>query len=175
VALPVPVPMARLDLGVQAAGGLGSGDRVADAGIELRWSRGRKWLGPEAGVAVFFPVDNTIGGIRLRQWRLPLDAGLRARASGPTFERYVEVGVSAALLSERALDLVSPKSQTAIELGLRVGVGVHAAHARLAPFAALSVEVVPLPPAVFALPAGTVGHTPYLWAGATAGLSLGFL
>jgi hypothetical protein len=121
------------------------------------------------------PVDNTVGGVRLRQWRLPVDAGVRAPIVGPRLERYGELGVSLALLSERALDLASPKSQTALEVGLRVAVGLHAAHARLGPFAALGAVLVPVPPALFALPAGTVGHTPLLWVGATAGVSLGAL
>ncbi len=156
-------------------GGLGPDDHVGQVGAELRWSAGRRQLGPEAGVTALLPVDNTVGGVRLRQWRLPVDAGIRARSFGPRFERYGEIGVSAALLSERALDLTSPRAQTGIEVGLRVGVGVHAARARLSPFAALSAEVVPIPPTIFALPAGVLGHTPLFWIGATAGLSLGFL
>jgi hypothetical protein len=126
-------------------------------------------------VTVLLPVDNTVGSVRLRQWRLPLDAGVRARIAGPRFERYGELGVSAALLSERALDLATSKSQTGVEIGLRLAVGVHASHPRFAPFAALSGELVPAPPTIFALPAGTVGHTPIFWIGATAGASLGFL
>ena len=179
-AAPLPVgdlqsPRARLDLGATIVGGLGPDDRVGQVGAELRWSAGRRRLGPEAGVTALLPVDNTVGGVRLRQWRLPIDAGLRARLAGPRFERYGELGVSAALLSERALDLATSRSQTGIELGLRLAVGVYASHARFAPFAALSGELVPAPPAIFALPAGTVGHTPLFWIGATAGASLGFL
>jgi len=179
-ALPPPVddmppPRARLDLGATAVGGLGPEDRVGQVGAELRWSAGRRRLGPEVGVTALLPVDNTVGGVRLRQWRLPIDAGLRARIAGPRFERYGELGVSAALLSERALDLATSRSQTGIELGLRLAVGVHASRGRLAPFAALSGELVPAPPAIFALPAGTVGHTPLFWIGATAGASLSFL
>jgi hypothetical protein len=170
-----PAPRARLDLGATAVGGLGPDDHVGQIGIELRWSAGRGPLGPEVGVAGLLPVDNTVGGVRLRQWRLPVDAGVRARRVGPRFERYGEIGVSAALLSERALDLTTPKSQTGLEVGLRVGVGVHANRARLSPFAALSAELVPIPPTLFALPAGTLGRTPLFWIGATAGLSLGFL
>jgi len=113
--------------------------------------------------------------VRLRQWRLPADAGVRARIAGPRVERYGELGVSVALLSERALDLASPKSQTALEIGLRVAVGLHATRGRVGSFAALGAVLVPAPPAVFALPAGTVGHTPLLWVGVTAGASLGFL
>jgi hypothetical protein len=167
-------PRARVDLGATASGGLGPEDHVGQVGAELRWSGGRHLLGPEAGVTALLPVDNAVGGVRLRQWRLPVDAGVRARISGPRFERYGELGISAALLSERALDLASPKSQTGLEVGLRLAVGLHASRARFAPFAALSAELVPDPPAIFALPAGTLGHTPIFWIGATAGASLSF-
>ena len=170
-----PAPRARLDLGATAVGGLGPEDHVGQLGVELRWSAGRRRLGPEVGLTALLPVDNTVGSVRLRQWRLPIDAGLRARIPGPRFERYGELGLSAALLSERALDLATSRSQTGIELGLRLAVGLHASRGRLAPFAALSGELVPAPPAIFALPAGTVGHTPIFWIGATAGASLGFL
>ena len=95
--------------------------------------------------------------------------------AGPRFERYGELGVSAALLSERALDLATASSQTGLELGVRLAAGLHASRGRWAPFAALSGELVPVPPAIFALPAGTVGHTPIFWIGATAGVSLGLL
>ena len=168
-------PRARLDLGATAVGGLGPDDHVGQLGAELRWSAGRHRLGPEAGVTALLPVDHTVGGVRLRQWRLPIDAGVRARIAGPRFERYGELGVSVALLSERALELATPKSQTGIEVGLRLAVGVHAARGRFSPFAALSGELVPIPPTIFALPAGTVGHTPIFWIGATAGASLSFL
>ena len=170
-----PPIRARLDLGATAVGGLGPEDRVGQVGAELRWSAGSRRLGPEVGVTALLPVDNTVGGVRLRQWRLPIDAGVRARISGPRFEPYGELGVSAALLSERALDLATSRSQTGIELGMRLAVGLHAPRGRLTPFAALSGELVPVPPAIFALPAGTVGHTPIFWIGATAGASLSFL
>jgi hypothetical protein len=169
-----PVPAARLELGAHVVGGIGPEDRVGQLGAELRWSGGRRVIGPEAGVMALLPADNTVGGVRLRQWRLPIDAGVRARLGGPRVERYAELGLTAALLSERALDLASPRAQTALEIGVRAGVGVHAARGRLAPFAALAAEVVPFPPSVFALPAGAVGHTPVLWIGATAGASLSF-
>jgi hypothetical protein len=153
---------------------MGPDDRTGQLGVELRLGTGGRRYGPEAGVMALLPVDNTVGGVRLRQWRLPIDAGVRARLSGPRVERYGELGISAALLSERALDLVSPKSQTGLELGLRVAVGLHATRGRLGPFASLAAVLVPDPPAVSALPTGTVGHTPLLWVGATAGASLGF-
>jgi hypothetical protein len=168
-------PRVRLDVGATVVGGVGPEDRVVHVGAELRWSAGRQWVGPDVGVTALLPVDNTVGGVRLRQWRLPVDAGVRARIAGPRFERYGELGVSAALISERALDLASSKSQTGLELGVRLAAGLHASHGRFAPFAALSGELVPVPPAIFALPAGTAGHTPIFWIGATAGVSIGLL
>ncbi len=176
-ALPIegPPPLTRLELGAAALAGIGPDDRTGQIGAELRWAVGGRRIGPEAGVLLLLPVDNTIGGVRLRQWRLPLDVGVRARMAGPRVERYGELGISAALLSERALDLPSPKSQTALELGLRIAVGLHATRGRFGPFAALAAVLVPVPPTVFALPAGTLGQTPLLWIGATAGASLGFL
>jgi len=170
-----PLPATRLDLGAAVLGGVGPDDRVAEPGLELRWSGGHRAIGPEAGVTALLPVDHTVGGVRLRQWRLPLDAGVRARSAGPRVERYGEIGLAAALLAERALELASPRSQLALELGVRAAVGVRVRRGRWAPFAALSAELVPFPPSVFALPAGTVGHTPLLWFGATAGASLCFL
>jgi hypothetical protein len=175
-AAPPPPPrlVPRLDLGLTAVSGVGPDDRVGQLGAELRWAGGRQPLGPVAGVLALLPVDNTVGGVRLRHWRLPVDAGVRARIAGARIERYGEVGVAAALVSERALDLASPKSQTALELGVHLGVGLHGT-GRWAPFAALAAELVPFPPSVFALPAGTLGHTPLVWIGATAGVSLGLV
>ena len=110
-------------------GGVGPDDRVAQFGAELRWSAGRRGWSP-IGVTALLPVDNTVGGVRLRQWRLPIDAGVRARIAGPRFERYGELGLSAALLSERALDLATARSQIGIELPLRLAVGLHASRGR---------------------------------------------
>ena len=154
----LPTPRARLDLGAAIVGGLGPEDHVGQVGAELRSSAGRHRLGPEAGVTALLPVDNSVGGVRLRQWRLPVDAGVRARSVGPRFERYGELGISAALLSERALDLASSR----IPDGDRDRPAPRGRRARLtrAPRAVrrLSGELVPAPPAIFALPAGTVGH-----------------
>ena len=147
----------------------------ADAGGSLRVAIGRRRFAFVAGAVALAPVDAYPGGVRLRQWRLPVDVGVRAQLAGKRFEPYGELGLGAALLSERAPDLASPKSGTSVELGVRACVGARlATHGRLAPFAALGAELVPSPPAVFALPQGVVGHTPSLWIGATVGVSLGF-
>jgi hypothetical protein len=120
------------------------------------------------------PAETTLGGVRLRQWRLPVDLGIRVVLPGSWADLYGEIGLSLALLSERALDLAVSKAQTAPEVGGRVGFGTRLGRARgVTPFAALQAEFVPDPPSVFALPAGDGGRTPRVWIGASAGASWG--
>jgi hypothetical protein len=164
---------ARLDLAAAGGLGVGSGNRALEAGAALRLALGRGRIALVAGGMALAPVDTTVGGVRLRQWRLPVDVGVRAELAGKRFDRYAELGLGAALLSERAPDLASPQSGTSIELGLRASVGARlVTRARFTPFAALDVELVPSPPSLFALPQGVVGHTPWLWIGANVGASL---
>jgi hypothetical protein len=144
------------------------------AGGALRVAAGRGRLALVAGVTTLAPADASVGGVRLRQWRLPVDVGVRARAVNARVEAYGELGVAAALLSERALDLARAESRATVELGVRAAAGYRFATAsRFAPFFALQAELVPFPPAIFALPQGIAGHTPLLWIGATAGVSMG--
>lgn len=169
-----PREVTHLELGATGDLGFGSGNRAAEAGAALRLAVGRRRFALVAGVRALAPGDTTLGGVRLHQWRLPVDIGVRAQLAGERFEPYGELGLCAALLSERALDLASAQSGTSLELGLRGSIGSRlATHTRFAPFAALEAELVPDPPQVFALPQGVVGHTPRLWIGATVGASLG--
>ncbi len=171
----VPRAVARFDLGAEGQLGVGSGNRTADAGGSLRLAIGRRRFAFVAGTVALAPVATYLGGVRLRQWRLPVDVGVRAQLAGKRLEPYGELSLDAAFLSERAPDLASPKSGTSVELGVRACVGARlATHGHFAPFAALGAELLPNPPAVFALPQGVVGHTPLLWIGATVGASLGF-
>lgn len=167
-------PAARLDLGVGGDAGVGSERLVAEAGLALRLGIGRRRFALVVGAVAPTPVDTSLGGVRLRQWRAPIDVGVRAQLGGRRLEPYGELGLCASWLSERALDLASPQARTSFEIGVRAAAGARlATHGRLAPFAALDAELVPRPPSVFALPQGVVGHTPYLWIGAMVGASLG--
>lgn len=169
---PSPSLPARLDVAAAVDAGFGS-DRVAHGGAALRVAAGRGRYAFAAGAIALWPVDTSVGGIRLRQWRLPVDAGVRANLAGRSFAPYAELGLRAAILSETALDLAATSSRTAIEIGARVAVGARFGNSRLAPFAAVDAELVPSPPAIFALPQGEVGHTPRFWIGASAGVSVG--
>ena len=172
-ALP-PRPLVRIEISPTLVTGLGAEDPAAHWGGVLRLALGRGRIVPILGAVALWPADTSIGGVHLRQWRLPVDIGLRATLWGSWIDFYGELGLAFALLSERALDLAAARSQTGVELGGRVGVGARLARrAGLTPFASLQAEFLPDPPSVFALPRGVAGRTPYVWMGACVGASWG--
>jgi hypothetical protein len=179
IAAPAPAPPApagaRVDVAAALDAGVGSSDSVAQGGLGLRLTVGRGRLAFVAGALALWPVDTSIGGVRLHQWRLPVDAGVRLQRPGDRFAPYADLGVLAAVLSETAIDLEASSARTAIELGVRGALGVRVGASRFAPFAALHAELIPSPAEIYALPQGVAGHTPHFWIGASAGASLGFL
>ena len=172
---PVTPPRARIDVAAALDAGVGSADRVAQAGAALRLTIGRGRLAFVAGAIALWPVDTSVGGVRLHQWRLPFDAGVRVNLAGRNLAPYAEVGLCAAVLSETALDLATANSRTTVEIGARAAFGVRVGASRFAPFAALHAELIPSPPEIYAMPRGVAGHAPYLWIGASAGASMGLL
>jgi len=165
----------RLALGAAAEGGIGADARVGQAGLGLRIVSGAGRWALALGATALAPVDTTIGGIALHQWRIPADVSLRAQGATRlgehrALEPYAELGVAVALLRESALDLATRDTRTSAELGVRAAAGLHlTGGSRIAPFLELHGELVPSPPAISALPRGVVGHTPLVWVGATAG------
>jgi len=167
-------PLVRLELGPTLVTGLGGEDRTVHWGGVLRLALGRGSVAAVLGAAGLLPAQTRIGGLRLQQWRLPLDLGIRATLSGARLDFYGEVGLAFALLSERALDLYASRSPIGMALGGRVGLGARLARrARLTPFVSLQADLFPDPPSVSALPQGRAGQTPRVWIGACAGASWG--
>jgi hypothetical protein len=165
---------ARVEGAAAMMGGLDGQAWASGWGGAFRLVMGRGWLGPVLGVGGYWPTDTTMGDVRLRQWRIPVDIGVRATVTGRRMAWYGEMGVAAAVLRERALDLFVNKSGTAIELGARLSLGTRlATSGAVAPFLALSLDLVPDPPSTVALPMGTVGRSPHLWLGACLGVSWG--
>jgi hypothetical protein len=165
----------RLELGPGVDVGVASGHRTIHLGAGLRLALGRGAVALVLGAFAPFPIETEIGGLRLSQWRLPVDLGLRLRLAGYGVEPHGELGMSAALMSERALELSASAREMTVELGPYVAVGAHFfPAARVAPFVALRAEWVPSPSGIQSLPRGVVGHTPRLWMGASVGAALGF-
>ena len=171
---PLPQPLVRMELSPTFMTGLGAKQLATHWGGVLRIALGRGPVVPVLGAAALWPANTSIGDVRLRQWRLPVDLGIRATLASSWIDLYGELGLAFALLSERALDLATAKTQTGIELGGRVGLGARLARrAGLTPFVLLQAEFLPQPPQVFALPEGVAGRTPYVWMGACVGASWG--
>ena len=167
-------PLVRIELSPTFVTGLGEPDLAAHWGGAVRVAVGHSPVVAVVGAAALWPADTNVGGVRLRQWRLPVDFGIRATLPSSWIDLYGELGVALALLSERALDLATAKTQTGIELGGRVSLGARLARqAGLTPFISLQADFLPDPPRVFALPEGVAGRTPYVWMGACAGASWG--
>jgi hypothetical protein len=125
-AAPASAPPARARLDVAAAldAGVGTADRVAHPGAALRLALGRGRIAFAAGASALLPVDTSVGGVNLRQWRLPFDAGIRASFGAGRVASYGELGLGAAVVSETARDLVAAGSRTGIEIGVRAAFGV---------------------------------------------------
>jgi hypothetical protein len=177
---PAAVDVVRIDLGGTVDVGFGADAAVAHPGLELRLAIGRGRVTAVVGAAALLPTDITVAGISLRQWRLPVDAGLRVRLGASdvpgTIASYAELGLAATLVSERATALATNSgAQYGAEVGLRGALGARlVTRARLTAFAMLEAALVPSPVSVFALPRGTAGDVPAVWLGAAIGGSVGW-
>jgi hypothetical protein len=171
---PSPRPFVRLEFGPSLVSGLGARERAVHWGGTLRLALGRGRIAAILGGAALWPAQTNIGGLRLWQWRLPADLGVRATLSGAWVDLYADLGLAFALLSERALDLATSRSQTGMEFGGRVSLGARfARRSGITPFISLQTELFPDPPSVSALPQGVAGQTPRVWIGGCVGASWG--
>lgn len=174
VPAPVPLPVLRLDISPLLVAGVGVDGPALHWGGAVRAAVGRGSITPVLGMAVLAPAETTIGSVRLRQWRLPLDVGIRAIVPGLHVDVFGELGITVALLSERALDLATSNSQSAVDVAGRAGLGARLKRASgVTPFVSLQAEITPRPPSVRVLPQGVVGRTPLVWIGASGGVSWG--
>ena len=174
-AAPGAPPGARLGVAAAVDSGLGSSGVVVQGGLDLRLAAGRRPVAFVAGALLLWPVDTTVGGVRLHETRFPIDAGVRLERPTGGGAAYADLGLHASVLSVTATDLATANSRTTIELGARAALGMRFGGARLAWFAAAHAVLVPAPAAIYALPQGVAGHTPYVWIGGSAGAAMGFL
>ena len=176
VAAPLPVtatpPSIDLQLGPALDVGFASGSTtIAPAGV-LGVAVGRGRLAALFELTVDLPADATAGSAMVRQWRAPVLAGVRARMTRARAVPYAELGLAAGPIVARGRDIVSPATAVSLEVGLHAALGIRFG-GRTGGFVVARGELVPDPPDLFALPAGSAGHTPRLWLGAAAGLALG--
>jgi len=164
-----------LSLEVAADGrmGIGASSVAPGALVQLVWERGR--LSLAAGGRGSAPAQATIGGLDVRQWRVAAQLAARVRLlQNGLVIPFVELGAIAALLSERGTDQAQVRTGKGGEVGIVAGAGISFLRRDWgAPFVLVEAELDPVPPNLSVLPAGDVGRTPRLWAGAAVGMSLG--
>lgn len=166
--------LVRIEGGAVVQTGLDGQTRVASVGAAFRLAVGRGLVVPVLGVGVFLPSQTEIGGVRLRQWRLPADLSMRLTMPFGGVDWYGEAGLAVAAVREQALDVMTPRAATGMELGFRAALGARLGPLRgFAPFVLLQLDYLPDPPTIAILPAGEVGQTPHAWLVACVGLSWG--
>jgi len=178
---PVPAPPeppprpGRLEIGalVDLAPAVFDAPQIVALGGELRAARRFGWLAGVVGVGVEPRSSFTKDGLQGRQWRIPLDLGLRGwRPLGPC-ELDGEAAIAGAIFHAEGLNTLVPQQGTRLDLGARVGVAVRLGRpsSRAVPFVGLHALVFPRPYEIATTPLGTLGSMPALWLGATFGLS----
>ena len=118
-------------------------------------------------------IDFSIGGLQVRELRVPIGAGARLQRVVHGLELAGELALVLAPFHAEGLNSAMPASGTRLDLGARGGVRIRLGtpRRRLAPFVGLQVSVFPWPYEIAAAPAGGLGTTPPLWLGATIGVS----
>jgi hypothetical protein len=119
-------------------------------------------------------IDFSIGGLEVRELRVPIGAGVRARHATHGVELAGELAIVAAPFHAEGRNTAMPSSGTRLDLGGRAGAQLRfgGPDRRWAPFVGLQLSVFPWPYEITASPAGGLGTTPPLWLGATVGLSV---
>ncbi len=174
---PPPRPL-RLELSAlgDAAPAMLSAPGVSSPGVALRAAIGRGALIGVLGVALQASSTFTVGPLRARERRIPVEAGARLRHAGRWLEVGGELGLCAAYFRAEGLSPVVARAASGVDLGVRAGatlrVGPRAA--RLAPIAGVHGDYFPRPYDLSMQPNGVVGKTPTFRFGATAGLAASF-
>jgi hypothetical protein len=171
VASPRPT---QLELGVGVESALSTPGRSNMIGPALRVAVGTGAVRFVAGMAVLAPGETSVAGVTVRQWHVPVDAGLRVGLRASLLDLSADLTLAAGPLFLRAPDLAAPRSDTVFEWGARAGVTArYQAFGRLAPFASAGAQLVADPAELHTLPGGVIGRAPAVWIGARAGISVG--
>jgi len=176
----VEAPARRLRFELAALGdtapAVASAPEMTGAGGELRAAIGAGRLAALFAIGLQPRTDFTIGALRAREQRIPIDAGIRWRQVQRWLEIDGEFSLVAAIFRTQGLSPVVAREATRVDLGMRGGIvlRVGARDARLAPIIGVHATYFPRPYDLALLPAGIVGRTPSLRLGATAGIAASF-
>lgn len=118
----------------------------------------------------------TTGSVLLERFPCFLGPLLRLAPATAGLEVRTSAGIVAGVLRVRGVGFASDYGSVRLELGGRLSVDavLHVGHATdVAPVLGLEATYDPMIYDLSTMPRGVVGHTPSLWAGASAGVSWG--
>jgi hypothetical protein len=175
-AAPPPAPRRwRLELAAlaEAAPAAFQSTSMLALGGQLQAARRLGRIEAALSVGVEPRIDFTIGGLQVRELRVPIGAGVRVRRATHGVELAGELAIVAAPFHAEGRSSAMPSSGTRLDLGGRAGAQLRLGgpDRRWAPFLGLQLSVFPWPYEIASMPAGALGTTPPLWLGATAGVA----
>jgi hypothetical protein len=168
----------RIELGARGEVGAPISDtvRIASVGGALGVALGSGPLRLTLGIAYVPPSQLRYTAATPGQGELERvegTAGARWLFAHVPFDLGLELGAVASRSEVSGRSTRSPRQDTAFSVGGRAALTWCWAEQRaLSPFLGAHAAVYPAAPALFQLPAGTVGHLPYVWLGLSGGLAL---
>lgn len=162
-----------------AAAGHQPSSTVVAPGVDVRAAIGRGFVGVFATAGVVAPTKAQFDSVSVRQHRFPLGLGVTARVGASTaWQGWGELGLAVAPFSVRAEGLSAGSTETRVDVGGRLAVGLRSpalAGGRIGGFSDLHAEVFPSPFQLEVEPLGDIGRTSRLWVGASLGAWFDFL
>lgn len=148
-----------------------SGGATLRASVGYRWRRA--FLGGSLGAAAWGPVDLRYVNAGSRVVRVPIDLTICASYRAGRWEGGGALGLVVSALTVSGEGLAVNQRTVRPEVGIRAGlVGRAWITERIGAVLELDTVVVPLPYDVAVDPQGVVGHLPYVWLSASAGLAV---
>ncbi len=127
------------------------------------------------GAGASLPTTSTIGGVRVREQRVPFELGARLRWRRPAATLPWELGLEAgAVMTALRINALGGSTKTVVDWGARAGAILSLGNRRLVPFVGVFADMSFAPRGVALEPDGVIGHASWLRAGATAGVAWRF-
>jgi hypothetical protein len=166
-------PWLRLELGPSlGVVAHGAGAATALAGGTLGAALGAGRVVAVGGVGANLPTTSTLGGVRVREQRVPFELGARVRWRRPAAPLPWELGLEAGgVVTALRINAEGGASKTVADWGARGGVILSLGARRLVPFVGVYADMSFAPRRVALAPDGEVGRASWLRAGVTAGVA----
>jgi hypothetical protein len=173
---PAREPWLRVELGPSLGVVVHDADDVhAVLGGALRVAVGGGRVVAVGGAGASLPTTSTLGGVHVREQRVPFDLGVRVRWRRPAAPLPWELGLEAGgVVTALRINRVGGAATTVADWGARAGAILSLGNRRLVPFVGVFADMSFAPRPVALVPDGPVGHASWLRTGVTAGVAWRF-